>query len=27
VHWRQLGQDATPKPKNVLPIRGTRSLW
>jgi hypothetical protein len=27
VHWRQLGADATPKPKNVIPIRGTRALW
>lgn len=27
VHWKALGVDAAPRPKNVVPIHGTRSLF
>lgn len=27
VHWRQLGEDAKPLPRNVVPIAGTRKLF
>ena len=27
VHWRRLGDDAAPRPANVVPIAGTRKLF
>jgi hypothetical protein len=27
VHWRRLGDDVKPLPRNVVPIAGTRKLF
>jgi hypothetical protein len=27
VHWRRLGQDAKPRPSNVVQLNRSRKLW